>query len=350
MQLQYPVPVLDDKAFIQLLASTPNRKVFDGLRQGESYCVEGTYGTAMAFYAWLKKQINLACPIADYQSSRANRNMLRELSKRVFVRVVNGQVDLTKAPSVPWFAQFYPNLTEFYLPFTDILGINGSLQWYTNGISFPNLQHKVHPYYGAYFPTRTEHLQLFDEWLQRSKPFSHAMDLGTGCGVLSFYMLKHGIINVLATDINPNALHSVELDVQRQGNARKVKVQQADLFCGVDTSELDLVVFNPPWIPDKVKGSIDMAMYYDDDFFERFFRSAHDALPKGCKLVILFSTFAQAAGLSVEHPIVREVSSNNRFKQINHIQIPINQKPSKRKYWLSDIREDERVELWELVR
>ncbi|MFA5648185.1 MAG: methyltransferase [Bacteroidales bacterium] len=350
MQLHYPEPTLVDKDFISLLASTPNRKAFDGLRRGESYFFEGTYGTAMAFYSWLKKQINQICPITDYQSSRANRNLLRKLNQQVLVRVVNAQVDLTNAPSIPWLAEFYPNLTEFYLPFSDILGINGAWQWYSNGVSFPNLQHKVHPYYGAYFPTRTEHLQLFDEWLQRSKPFSNAMDLGTGCGVLSFYMLKHGIGNVLATDINPNALRSVELDLQRQGNSQQVRLLQTDLFRNVDASKLDLVVFNPPWIPDKVNGNIDLAMYYDDDFFERFFRSASDALPKGCKLVILFSTFAKAAGLNVEHPIAREISTNNRFTLVNHIQIPITQKPSNRKGWLSDIRMNEQVELWELSR
>ncbi|MDD4673326.1 MAG: methyltransferase [Bacteroidales bacterium] len=350
MQLTYPEPILDNKDFISFLASTPNRKAFEGLRRGENYFVEGTYGTAMAFYSWVKKQINQLCPITDYQSSRANRSMLRELSKRFFVRIVNSKVDLANAPSIPWLAEFYPSLTEFYLPFTDILGINGAWQWYSNGVSFPNLQHQVHPYYGAYFPTRTEHLKLFDGWLKRSKPIKNAMDLGTGCGVLSFYMLKHGVANVLATDINPNALHSVNLDLQRQGNTPQVKLQQTDLFCNVDTSKLDLVVCNPPWIPDRVAGSNDMAMYHDDDFFERFFRSAHDALPKGCKLVILFSTFAQAAGLSVEHPIAREITSNNRFTLVNRTQIPVKQKPSKRKSWLSDIRKDERVELWELGR
>lgn len=348
MQLKYPEPVLLDKGFIPLLASTQNRLAFEGLKRGQKYCFEGTYGTAMAFYSWLKKQINQKYPIVDYESSRANRDMLRTLSQRVFVRITNAQVDLTNAPSIPWLADFYPNLGEFYLPFTDILGVNGAWQWFSNGISYPNLQYKLHPYYGAYFPTRTEHLTLFDEWLQNNMPFKNAMDLGTGCGVLTFYMLKHGIGNVLATDINPNAIHSVELDLQKQGNSHKVNLLQTDLFSGADTSNLDLVVFNPPWIPDKVNSSIDQAMFYDGGFFERFFQSASEVLPKGCKLVILFSTFAQTAGLKVEHPITRELNNHNRYTLVNYIHIPITQKPSPRKNWLSDIRRNEQVELWEL--
>lgn len=318
--------------------------------RGKKYCYEGTYGTAMAFYSWLKKQVNQWYPISDYESSRANRNMLRELSQRVFVRVANAQVDLSSAPSIPWLAEFYPNFTDFYLPFTDILGINGAWQWYNNGISYPNLQQKVHPYYGTYFPTRTEHLTLFDEWLQHSKPIENAMDLGTGCGVLSFYMLKHGINNILATDINPNALHSIELDLHRQGNTQKVKLLQTNFFCNIDTSKLDMVVFNPPWIPDKTTSSIDLAMYYEENFFDRFFQSTYEVLPKGCRLLILFSTFSQVAGLSVEHPITRELSSYKRFTLVNRVQSPVTQKPSNRKNWLEEIRRNERVELWELTR
>ena len=350
MPLTYPEPILSEKGFIPFLASTPNRKAFDDLRRGKKYCFEGTYGTAMAFYSWLKKQINQIHPIIGYESSRVNRDMLRELCQRIFVRVVNAQVDLVNAPSIPWLAEFYPNLTAFYLPFTDILGINGAWQWYNIGISYPKLQHKVHPYYGVYFPTRTEHLVLFDEWVQQSMPINNAMDLGTGCGVLSFYMLKHGISNVLATDINSNAIRSVEFDLKKQGNSQQLNLLQTDLFTDVDTSELDLVVFNPPWIPDKTSSSIDLAMYYDGDFFERFFQSAYEVLPKGCRLVILFSTFAQAAGLSVEHPILRELNTHKRYTLVNYIQSPVTQKPSNRKNWLEEIRRNEQVELWELSR
>lgn len=348
--MNYPTPITSDNQHKSLTAVAQNRRVLADMERGQTYCAEGTYGTAMAFYSWLKKQVNQQYPIIDYHSSRVNRDKLRELSQRLLVRIKGHQIGLQKSPPVPWLLEFYPSLQNFYLPFTDVLGINGAYQWYVNGIQFSGLQHKVHPFYGAYFPTRTEHLQLFDSWLQHSKPVANAIDLGTGCGVLTFYMLKHGVGNVIATDINPNAIHSVGQELDRLNLSSKVRLVNADLLEGVNCNNIDLLVFNPPWIPDNATGNLDLAMYYQADLFERFFGSAYEALPPKCKVVILFSTFAQAAGLRVEHPVRYELEHLQRFGLVNHIQSPVNQKPSHKRSWLSEIRSNEMIELWELER
>lgn len=348
--MNYPTPIQASPHTKVYSASSQNRRVFADMERGQTYCAEGTYGTTMAFYSWLKKQVNLLYPISDYPSSRVNRDKLRELSQRLLVRIKAHQIDLHKAPPIPWLLEFYPSLQDFYLPFTDVLGINGAYQWYVNGVQFPGLQHRVHPYYGAYFPTRTEHLQLFDQWLQRSKPFANAIDLGTGCGVLTFYMLKHGVSNVIATDINPNAIHSVGQDLYRHDLGSRVRLINADLLEGISCNSIDLVVFNPPWIPDNATGILDLAMYYQSDLFHRFFSTAYESLPDSCKVVILFSTFAHAAGFRVEHPVRHELEHHQRFKLVNHIQSSVNQKPSQKKSWLAEIRSNEKIELWELER
>jgi hypothetical protein len=346
--MDYPIPISSNTSIKFFLASSSNRIVMDAMERGEMFCFQGSYGTAMAFYSWLKKQVDLIYPITNYESSRVNRERLREFGQRLLVRVNDHQIDLQKAPHIPWLSEFYPDLQEFYLPFTHVLGINGAYQWFIKGIQFPGLKNSVHPYYGVYFPTRTEHLQLFDDWLQRNKPFGSAMDLGTGCGVLSFYMLKHGVQNIVATDINPNAIHSVRIELERLGLLKRVILSYADMFEGIDCSKLDLVVFNPPWIPDRTTSGIDQAMYYPDGFFERFFAQAYEALPKGCRVVILFSTFAQAAGLNVDHPIKMELEAHKRFSLISSEASKLTQKPSRRKHWLTDIRLHEKIELWEL--
>lgn len=350
LDMHYPTPILEPLSAKPLTAGNRYQQVFDGLRHGELFCFEGTYGTAMAFYSWVKKQLGQQFPITSYTSSRLHRDKLRDLSQRLLVRVVNHQIDLQSSPSIPWLQEFFPEIKRFYLPFTDVLGINGAYQWFTNGVQFPGLNHRLHPYYGVYFPTRTEHLLLFDSLLGQGRDISSALDMGTGCGVLSFYMLKHGVKSVLATDINPNAIHSLNLDQQRLGLHDKIKTLEADLLEGICCENLDLVVFNPPWIPDTAVGSLDLAMYYQADLFERFFSSAHRALPQRCRLVILFSTFAQAAGLTVEHPVRHELDNHNRFRLVNHTQLPVNQKPSPKKSWLEQVRSHESIELWELER
>jgi tRNA G37 N-methylase Trm5 len=226
--------------------------------------------------------------------------------------------------------------------------MNGARQWYEKGILFPGLNHKLHPFYGTYFPTRTEHLELFEKWLSGKKDFKIAMDMGTGCGVLTFYMMKHGIKNIISTDINPNALYSLEQDLERTGMQAHVKLMQTSFFDGLNNTQPDLVVFNPPWIPLETHTSIDKAMYYPPGFFEEFFRQAYEKTSGTCRLVILFSTFAHSAGISEEHPVEKELQTGNRFSLIDKFTTNIHQKASPRKDWLSQIRMHEEAELWVL--
>ncbi|WP_205727987.1 hypothetical protein [Flammeovirga pectinis] len=58
----------------------------------------------------------------------------------------------------------------------DVQGLNSAWQWNKKGIVLPVLRNKVHPYYGVYFPTRFDHLILFDNWLKRYEGPKKASD------------------------------------------------------------------------------------------------------------------------------------------------------------------------------
>lgn len=349
-KLHFPSLHGEQGLLLPLTASSKNHKVYEGLAGGRLYCVEGTWGTAMAFYSWLKKQANIKYPVYDYQSSRVNRDQLKSLTQNLLVRVANNKIDLTNAPLVPWLKEFYPNLSEFYLPFAEVLGMNGAWQWYTKGIQFPNLNHKVHPFYGVYFPTRHEHLELFNEWLLRNEPIRSAIDIGTGCGILTFYMIKNGVKKVLATDINQNAIYSLSIELNRLDIVEKVELQRTNFLEEVDAKDFEAIVFNPPWIPETPSNALDMAMYYQSNFFDNFFTQAYGKLKSGTTVLLLFSTFAQVAGVASEHPIEQELAANKRFALVSKTENPILQNPSSKKHWLTEIRSKERAELWELVR
>ena len=337
-----------DESYVPLAASASNRVIIAGLKKGGKYCFQGTWGTAMDFYAWLKKQVQNRYPATDYASSRIQREKLNEWTKHLFLSVRNHEPDLAKAPGNPWLKEFYPDKDHFYLRFTDYLGMNGARQWYEKGIQLPGLTHKVHPYYGTYFPTRTEHLEIFDEWLTKNHSFSSAVDMGTGCGALTFYLLKHGIKDITATDINPNALFSLQQDLKKIKSTSSVKPVQASLFDGLDTKNIDLLVFNPPWLPMESHTNIDKATYYNPGFFEAFFESAHKNIPTQAIMVLIFSDFAIAAGLTPEHPIETELQQNQRFELVERASKSLQQKPSSGKNWLATIRSKEKIELWVL--
>ncbi len=344
--LQFPATKPVEEVPAHITAASNNRQMLKQLERGEEFCFRGTWGTAMDFYSWLKKQVNERYPITDYVSSRINREKMVYLTEKLFIRIHNHHPDLAKAPANPWLIEFYSHSADFLLPFTDYLGMNGARQWFEKGILYPGLHHKIHPFYGTYFPTRTEHLELFDQWLADNPPFEKAIDMGTGCGVLTFYMLKRGIKTITATDINPNALWSVREELQKHKTEARVKLQHTSFFETIASETADLLVFNPPWLPMDTHTNIDKAMYYEPGFFDEFFRQGYEHLTSHTTIAILFSNFASVAGISHEHPVEKEITQNKRFALVEKLEKPIQQKPSSRKNWLEKIREEEKAELW----
>lgn len=329
-------------------AAENNRKIAAQLAKGRSFCLEGTWGTAMAFYSWLKKHVAQQVPAIDYASSRRQREALGRLTSHLYLRIHNYHPDLKKAPGNVWLQEFFRGKQVFYMRFTDYLGMNGARQWFEKGIQFPGLKVRIHPFYGTYFPTRTEHLELFDQWLAQQPPMQSAMDIGTGCGVLTFYMLKHGIGHITATDINPNALYSLQQELDRNPAATGVQLKQTSFFDGIALPEPGLIVFNPPWLPMPSHTFIDKAMYYEPGFFETFFSEAFAVLSPKCAMVLLFSDFARVAGISAEHPVEHELNHGGRFILREKTERPLQQPSSGRKSWLQKIRSSEKAELWVL--
>ncbi|CAM1333316.1 methyltransferase [Tenacibaculum aestuariivivum] len=256
---------------------------------------------------------------------------------------------VSKSPSIGWLGKFYPDKTNYLLTFPQVQGLNSAWQWNLKGLSIPVLRNKVHPYYGTYFPTRFEHLDVFDKWLTKYKGAKKlAIDVGIGSGVLSFLMIKHGFQKVLGTDTNPNAIVGL---IDFMGNtklSRKIDLDFGHLF-GKFEKQTELIVFNPPWLP-KLHNSdaIDKAIYYDEALFTNFFVEAKKhLLPEG-KLVIVFSNLAIITNVTKEHPIKKELAIQGRFqlekcfkKQVKSASV----KTKRNQHW----RALEEVELWVLI-
>lgn len=330
-----------------LKAGIPFQQLKQHLLSGRYLLAGDTYATTLAFYSWLKKENAARRPIHDFHSARRNKEKLSELTQLLLIPVADGHVQLRGAPENLWLKSFYPAQQSFLMRFTDFLGLNGAWQWFQKGILFPGLKRRIHPFYGVYFPTRTEHLQLFDQWLSRQAAFENAVDTGTGCGVLTHYLLKHGCRKITATDINPNALYSVKKDFEHQALQMNVVLKHGSLFDPLDEVNQQLFVFNPPWIPATSTNSLDRATHYDDGFFTGFFDQAAARIKSGSLLVLFFSNFAQVAGLTQRHPFVEELGLQ-RFELVEKLEQPLHQPPSARKDWLSAIRQREKNELWVL--
>ena len=177
-------------------------------------------------------------------------------------------------------------------------------------------------------------------------PRTHAIDVGTGCGVLALMLCKAGFESVLATDINANAVESVSRQLQRLPTPRPITLEHGDLV-GTDPTPADLIVFNPPWTQRDVDGLLDAALYFEDGrVFERFFDQALARLTPEGRVVLIFSNILQLVQPDVPHPIEVELA-RGRFRLVEKPTRKVKPPPDHRgrRRWTR-----ERVEIWELAR
>lgn len=318
------------------------------LIDGEHVLVADIYSTGLAVLEKVKQLLTWSFKNQEYHEQRDFRSAYREASQHLLLEIAGNRLVVRKAPEIGWLQQLYPDCFNFFLSFPDVQGLNSAWQWHSKGIKIPLLKQMLHPYYGVYFPTRYDHLELFDSWLKTySGAKSVVFDIGAGSGVLTLQLLQHGFGSVLSTDVNPNAIIGMEEELQRRGVADRVSLLYGDLFAGI--SQLaDLVVFNPPWLPATHEPTwLDAAIYYPTDLFPRFFEQAVEHLAPAGQVVILFSSLALTVGAAAVHPVEQELAEGGRFTTVAHLTRKVRAASThtrRNQHW----REEEQVELWVL--
>ncbi len=157
----------------------------------------------------------------------------------------------------------------------ELLGVISAFEWRKNGVPVvalgPPPNNRIHPHYGVFSPVRGEYVALVAQAPLPAALASngHALDLGTGTGVLAAVLARRGVQQVLATDTDPRALACAQDNLQRLGVAQQVQLLQADLFAGLFTAvhpqqKLALVVCNPPWVPASPGSALERAVYDED--------------------------------------------------------------------------------------
>jgi len=333
-----PSPVLHSRAPI-VPPDVPPEAAAARLARGDTLRLVDHYGRGADILDALDAELG-PMPQLNGEALRKERRRRRTLAAGLLVPVTHDRVDLPGGGSFSLLTELYPDHHEFWLPLVEARALHSSHRRFAEGVHFPVLGHRLHPWHGVYAPHRSTHLELFATWLsQHDGPRDHAIDVGTGCGVLAFMLARSRFSRVTATDVNPNAVHSVRLDVARHTPRPSIQVRQGDLLARTP-QPADVIVFNPPWIPGAVDDPLDRALYYDDDLFERFFMQARTALQPHGRVVVVFSTVSQLLRPDLPHPIEAELSAG-RFVLDAKLQRRV--KASKGR------RTRERVEIWVLA-
>ncbi len=179
------------------------------------------------------------------------------------------------------------------VPLKSLLGMLGAAEWRRKGLAVPGLEGTLTPHWGVYLPTRADYVELVarvDDVRGR-----RVFDVGTGTGVLAFLLLQRGAASAVGTDVEPRAVACARENAERLGLASRFTALERPLF---PDGVADLVVCNPPWIPEPPKNRVDRAVFDEGDAFLLGFLeglAAHLA-PGGLGLLIL-SDLAVLLGL-----------------------------------------------------
>ena len=347
-QINRPEPIKFKGEIATFKGKTDISEPIEILLSGGYVLVEGLYSNGLTLLSELQSNLKKKHPNQSFKEQRAYRSEFRKLSNLILLKIYNNKLVVRKAPAIGWLEKLYPETDEFLLPFPQVQGLNSAWQWYLNGISIPVLRNKVHPYYGVYFPTRFEHLILFDNWLKRYEgPKKSAIDIGIGSGILSFQLMKYGFQKSFGTDLNPNAIIGLTESMEGTKLSRKIELDFGHLF-GKWEKPTELIVFNPPWLPASHDfNRLDEAIYYNEKLFPEFFEEAKKRLLPDGRIVILFSNLGEITNETKEHPIKNELAEETRFELDKFLKKSVKKASDKTKrnqHW----RETEEVELWVL--
>lgn len=186
-----------------------------------------------------------------------------------------------------------PEASRTVVPLKTLLGVLGAAQWRKQGLAVPGLPKKLVAHYGVFVPTRTEYVEV----LRRVTDVKgkRCFEVGIGTGVLSLLLIERGAASVVGTDIDARAVANARENAERFGVTARLRVEERSLF---PDGKADLIVFNPPWVPEPPKNRVDRAVFDDKgETLEAFLAGLTSHLAPGGRGVLILSNLAELLGL-----------------------------------------------------
>lgn len=234
------------------------------VRRGEVLWHRGTWLNARQLLAAMARRLPEPPPAASVLEAFRQERRARQLEHETLSRVLAGldgswRIAMARAPDLftACHQAWGPPKAELTLaPLKTLLGLQGAWEWQRKGLEVPLLEGRLHPAFGVYTPTRTDYVELFAN--VGGVRGATVFDVGTGTGVLSFILLQRGAARVVATDVEPRAVACATDNAARLGLTSRFSVTERPLF---PEGRADLVVCNPPWVPEPPKNRFDVAVF-----------------------------------------------------------------------------------------
>ena len=386
------------------------------------------YGACEQAYARMRNLLGRRDSIASWAEQQAYYRLVERVFSPLHLPVQHskGRIELARLPdpviAIPssWLPGRTVGMREHY-------GLVSAASWHSRGVLYDELEGlKLVPEPGTYFATPNSdwvsaHFGLLRDWIESGgvQSVSHAVDVGTGIGIIALMLARaNPLAHVTAIDINPNAVKSTQANAARHSIALGGHTnRRIQAVCGsllepllqhkkqeTDFEQLaapDLVVFNPPWIPEEEDtATIDLAdgvgvisgpfpptpqtppssskhlvpdtaaverslsasswirfaSYRPANLLSRFFEQAHALLPPKGRVLILYSNYARLVGAETEHPIEVEIDAHpTRWSlQTRRCELvsppPPGRTSTMRRPWQKELLNRIETELWVLER
>lgn len=275
------------------------------VRRGEYLLYTGDFQNAKQLLSALGRRLPKIKPSGEeageaFRAERRQRLIEHQSLSRLLVALdADFKLPLPRAPDVREACRGVwgppaPDAPRTIVPLKQLIGMMGAAEWRRKGLEVPGLEGRLHPHYGVYLPTRVDYVDLLLTVTREFKGKT-VFDIGTGTGILSFLLLQRGAKSAVATDVDPRAIACASENAKLLGLSDRFEVQQTDLF---PAGRADLIISNPPWIPEPPKNRVDRAVFDPDSAFLTGFLNGLTAHlnPGGFGLLIL-SDLAVLLGL-----------------------------------------------------
>lgn len=134
------------------------------------------------------------------------------------------------------------------------------------------------------------------------------LDMGTGSGILAIAASKKAK-QVIGVDINKKVLDYAR---KKSANIDNIKFIYSDLFKNLKKQKFDLIIFNPPYLPEEKKEPKWLKTQITGgkkgyEILDSFFEKASSYLKPNGKILVLFSTLT---GIDKVHEILENYAFN----------------------------------------
>jgi SAM-dependent methyltransferase len=271
------------------------------VRKGEVLLYQGDFHNARQLLGAMGRRLapvrHGASPLEAFRAERRARAVEHETLGRVVVELDSKyRLSLKRAPDVSLAcAQAWgpPEGPRTVVPLKTLLGVLGAAEWRKKGLDVPGLPKKLVPHYGVYLPTRTDYVEL----VRRLGDVRGArcFDVGTGTGVLALLLLQKGAASVVGTDLEPRAVACARDNAKAFKVEGAFRVEERPLF---PEGRADLVVCNPPWVPEPPKNRVDRAVFDEGSaMLTAFLEGLPAHLDRGGRGALIISNLAELLGL-----------------------------------------------------